>query len=256
MSDFAIRDDIIELFDRLVELQYSATKEIAEIEGKLANIHEADPKDVNASIALLQTKVMLGKADEGLVLAEQIWKQGGKITPVVEATYMDQLVALGLFDWCEVLLRPKLENGDFDLTLMYPTLFACATGLGSLELLERAANIEGTGDEGEILGYFVAHQREANLEEHFAKQQKEVNKLLRGKQCAYEVLLETERGWPELEIGVFCGGDSVDRYQIQGKIDKAQKDYYEELDVKPLDNLTTTIYDLKEHWPPQGPEYA
>ena len=73
MSDFAIRDDIIELFDRLVELQYSATKEIAEIEGKLANIHEADPKDVNASIALLQTKVMLGKADEGLVLAEQIW---------------------------------------------------------------------------------------------------------------------------------------------------------------------------------------
>ena len=255
MNLIAPNDDVIDLYEKLITLPYSAIKEISVIQANLSQIVQTRPDDISAKVALLKTYTMLGKAVEGIKLAENIWRQGGKIASYVEETYMELLISLGMYDWCLNLALPKFEK-EFDLEVVYPLVFNIAIGMGDLNLLERAAVKANLGLETETIKLFVKHQKDAGLETHFAKQQQLVNKLLRGKQTGYEVLVETERGWPELEIGVFVGGDSVDRYQLQVEIDKTQREYFEVERVTPLDNVMTTIYDIKEHWPPIGAEQS
>lgn len=253
MNIIAPQDDVIELYEKLITLPYSAVKDIGSIQNNLSKIVLSRPQDISAKVALLKTYAMLGNAVEGIKLAEQIWRQGGEIVSYVEETYMELLVSLGMYDWCLNLVLPKFEN-EFELDVIYPLIFNIAVGIGDLNLLERAVDKANLGEESEAVKLFIDHQRSAGLEKHFIKQQQLINAVLRGRQTGYEVLVETERGWPELEIGVFVGGDSVDRYQLQVEIDKVQREYYESEGVTPLDNIMTTIYDVKEHWPPTGPE--
>ncbi|MGD9639393.1 MAG: hypothetical protein AB7U85_10140 [Alphaproteobacteria bacterium] len=253
MNTSTPNDDVIDLYEKLITLPYSALREIGEVQSSLSRIIQARPQDISAKVAFLKTLTMLGNAAEGIKLAEQIWRQGGKIASYVEETYMELLISLGMYDWCLNLALPKFEK-DFDLEVIYPVIFNIAVGMGDLSLLERAAVKANLGTETETIKLFIKHQREAKLETHFAKQQQLINKILRGRQTGYEVLVETERGWPELEIGVFAGGDSVDRYQLQVEIDKTVREYYESENITPLDNVMTTVYDVKEHWAPIGPE--
>lgn len=245
-------DEIKRSIVSLASTTYAKVAEISEISNLLDNFLAKNPQNVTVAIYYLQTLVMLGKANDAINLAESIWNIGGSITKETEALYIYLLNSLCMFNYSKVLLEPKLKI-EFSEQQKYPNLISlfitCYTGIGDLNALNEITKLNGISNrQKQILKGFVTQMTADGAREHFIWQQKKINEVIYKKCSAYEVLLSADNGYPEIEIGVFAGGDSVDRYQLQRNVDKVYNDYYEIVGYTPLDNFMLTVYDIKEHW--------
>ena len=253
MEEKNINDDEIERsIATLASTTYAKVPEISRISNLLDDFLTKNPKNVTVAIYYLQTLVMLGKAPEAIALAESIWNIGGSISKETEALYIYLLNSLCMFNYSKVLLEPKFKIG-FEEQQKYPNLpslfITCYTGIGDLNILNEIAKLDGISDrQKQILKGFVTQMTEDGAKEHFIWQQRKIHEVIYKKCSSYEVLLSADNGYPEIEVGVFAGGDSVDRYQLQRNVDKVYNDYYEIVDHTPLDNFMLTVYDIKEHW--------
>ena len=245
-------DEITRNIVALESITYAKVPEISKISHLLDAFLTKNPKNVTIAIYYLQTLVMLGKTSEAIDLAEGIWNIGGSISRETEALYIYLLNSLCMFNYSKVLLEPKLKM-EFSEQQKYPNLpslfITCYTGIGDLNALSEIAKLNGISDrQKQILKGFVSQMTDDGAKEHFLWQQKKINEVIYKKCSAYEVLLSADNGYPEIEVGVFAGGDSVDRYQLQRNVDKVYNDYYEIVGHVPLDNFMLTVYDIKEHW--------
>ncbi len=237
----------------LLSIPFSNTTFISQKEELMERIIEKAPENhVAPLLALNLTKIMLGKTMEAIELSGRIWEMGGKISPDLEALMVYQLNSLGLFTRSLVLLKPKISmyaSARSEFPTFKSSILRCAVGLGDLDLLETIAKLEEFSSEKEMIETFVSHMDKRMLSQHFKTSQELMNKIAYGKQTGYEVSFDNTDGYPNLEIGVFIGGDSVDRYQLQNKLDDEYANYYIENKINPLDNFSFSVYDIKEHWP-------
>jgi hypothetical protein len=246
-----IEENVAKAMTKLSQLTFSHVEEIKELEIILKEALVKNPKNATIAISLLQAKVMLGKPREGIDLAENIWSVGGSISKRVEGLYISLLNSLCMFNHSKAILKSKIdkpltERNKFpDLPNL---LMTCYVGLGDIDTLKKISSLEEMGELGTMLEGFCDQIIEDGGKDHFTKQQKVLRKAMYGKCASYEVLLSDDEGYPEIEIGVFAGNDSVSRYQLQQKIDDAYNLYYNENGFIPLDNFLITVYDIKEHW--------
>ncbi|OPZ76694.1 MAG: hypothetical protein BWY78_01291 [Alphaproteobacteria bacterium ADurb.Bin438] len=243
--------ELVQAMIKLFRLPYSKINEISKIETMLKEVLIERPRNATIAISLLQAKVMLGKVEEAINLAENIWSVGGDISKKTESLYISLLNSLCMFNYSKVMLDNKL-NLNFEERVAIPDItnlfITCYTGLGDINSLMKVAHFEETGDKKEFLKDFC-HQMIANKsKDHFAFQQNKIHSVIFGKCSSYETLLTNENQKTEIEIGIFSGGSSVNRYQLQKQIDKVYNDYYETVNHSPIDNFLITVYDIKEHW--------
>lgn len=239
---------IIERFNYLSGLDYENVIEIDKISSQASDVINHDSSNLLARLLLLQTKLMLGKADDAMNLANDIWSRGGNIDDVSRSIFIGQLVDVGLFEWAKVLIDTIVKDDDFNFKLFYPPMLACAVGLGDFELLEKLSNHPENKEHSEMLYEFIEVHRMEGLDQLFSKQQKLLNNTLKGKQTAYEILITEERGFAEMEVGVFVGGESIERQVLQDKINKDVDIFYHKNSKVPLNNFITSIFDIKSHW--------
>ncbi len=194
---------------------------------------------------------MLGKTSEAVELLNRIWEMGENFSSILETLYIFQLNSAGLFSKSLVLLKPKMSlqvEARADLTGFKQSILKCAVGLGDLELMDKIADLEEFRDEQFMIKTFVEQMDKKMLTQHFKTQQELLNNAVSSKQSGYEVTFDSDDGYPTLDVGIFVGGDSVDRYQLQNDLDDIYSSYYIENNVNPLVNYSFAIYDIKEHW--------
>ena len=239
---------IIEKFNQLSEIDYSDVIGIDRISNQAFEMINLNSNNLQSKLLFLQTKLMLGKAKEAMVMANDIWASGGNIDDLSRSIFIGQLVDLGLFEWAKVLIDTIIKADDFNFRLFYPSILAYSIGIGDFETLELLANHPENNEHSEILSEFIEMQKTENLDVLFTKQQKMLNDILKGKQTSYEILLTNERGFAEIEVGVFVGGESIDRQILQDKINKDVDVFYHKNSKVPLNNFITSIFDIKSHW--------
>ena len=239
------------ILQELFAVPYTNVMYISARESQLEDIIKEDADNVSALLALLQAKIMLGKAEEGIALALRIWETGGQITKDEESLFIYQLNSLGMFSKSLALLKPKIslyQSARREYKDLKQALLRCAVGLGDLDLISKMAQLEEFAEEHSFLDAFALQMEKANLKQHFMKQQQLIEKLIYGKVAGYEVGGHLTKGYPQLEVALFVGGDSVDRYQLQQTITETFREYYGETKVDILDNFNYSIFYIQEHW--------
>ncbi len=239
---------VSEKFIQLSELDYSETQKIEQILNEAKNLMSQFPEIIPIRLLHLQTLLMLGKANEAMVAANNIWSKGGNIDDNSRSIFIGQLADLGLFEWAKILIDSIRKSEEFDFNLFFHPILATAIGLGDFELLEFLAANPQNIKYADLLDEFVQMQKIKQLDTLFTKQQKILNDVLKGRQTAYEIILDNDRGFAEFEVGVFVGGESLERQSLQDKINKDVDIFYHSNSKVPLNNFITSIFDIKSHW--------
>ncbi len=236
----------------LLSTPYSNTTFIEQREATMQTVVdtalEAHPAPL---IALTLTKIMLGKAEEAVSIANLAWEMGIEIPKILENIYIYELNALGLFSKSLVLLKPLItqsKNSREEISEFKNYILQCAIGLGDMDILSNISELEEFEQERTTIQTFIEQMSKKMLRQHFQAHQDLINKATFGKQVGYEVSFDTKDGYPSLELGIFMGGDSVDRYQMQQKLDKEYADYYSKSMISPLDNFSFSVFDIRQHW--------
>ena len=103
-------DQVLFLYTQLMNLPFSETETIMQIEQSLYQEHNANPQDRLAIIGLLQAEIMLGNRKKAQSFAYLLWDMGEGISLAEELLYINNLIDLGLLDMASELLKPRFEN--------------------------------------------------------------------------------------------------------------------------------------------------
>ncbi len=239
-----------ELYNKLIRTPYSASAEIGAIEWQLRRLRKQRPHDPETAVALLQSLVMQGKAEEAHDVAALAWGLRNKLQGGPRLTFMAQLAGLGLFDRVIDLGPDRLTDWGASTDLL-GLLIQAALGQGDLSLAHRALEINEWPLLQKLVGFEDALKK-ADLARFFRGHQGTVAEAMRDRFTDYFAgLIATEEG-VELAVRIYVHAEFQQRRSLEQRIDTALQHYYEEAGVDPHAHtplITTNVVDIAAQAP-------
>lgn len=246
MAEIAPEYNFIGLFEELMHLRYHQTPQIIEVEKLLYQELENNPDNLVGLVVMLQCQIMLGNASKAKSLAHKIWSIGGEISPLIESTYLNCLLNLGMLDMAMVLLKPHIANLAEDAEAFAAVIAKFAVMTGNLSLLEKliaspvGALYIGFSD-------FIEAYKTLNYAEHFKNVQKILFDNLKDSLCSYEYQLYFDRGFTDLEAVIYTTCPAMECADKAKELNQKIDGYFLSQQAKRLHNYSFKLYNILEH---------
>lgn len=228
MAEGSPAEVAVELYNRLVHLPPSEVAAIGQIEWRLRTLRQRRPSDARVGVALLQTLLLLGRAEDATRLSEQLWPARFAYEPQVSRTFASALAQLGQYERALALALPKGKvDGPLAREAELFAVSASAWGLGDLPLTRAALN---AGEVEHLRNAWISalDRLEARgIAPLFQGRQRIVREALSGRQCLMEIVpTPNEEGQIELVQYSYISGDRKERAKIEEAILLNLGDYY------------------------------
>ena len=175
--------------------------ELMSLENTLYQELSAHPDNVIGLTAMMNCQILLGNISKAKALAHKIWSIGGEILEVVEASYLDALVNLGLIDMAMALLKPRLSDlRNIGIFSKVTTKLAILTG--NLSVIEKIYGNQKNYELENLVNLIQAYQ-ELNYTEHFRHMQKMIFDYCKNYLAAYRYNVYIDRGFTDLESHIY-----------------------------------------------------
>lgn len=246
MNDIASSSyTFIGILDRLQHLSYDRKAELMSAENALYAELNQMPENLIGLIVMLRCQIMLGNIAKAKALVHKVWSIGGEIPPIIEYTYLNSLLDLGMFDMAIVLLQPRLAD-IVALGIFAPAAAKFAVMTGNFGIIEKlAANRETSyyGSLSDFIGVYTAMRYHT----HFKNIQKIVFEACKNKMAAFEYNIYFDRGITDLEAVIYSNGNSAECLQLSEDIEKKIEGYFLSAGTKRLNNYCLRIRNIAEH---------
>ncbi len=246
MSEFVSAGyNFIGILDRLRHLNYWEKTDLMSIENQLYAELNQSPDNIIGLTALLCSQMMQGNVAKSKALAHKIWSIGGEIPQIVEYTYLDSLLDLGLLDMAMVLLKPRLlDVSTLGIFASVAVKFAIMTG--NLALIEKLSASPETSYIGS-LSEFIGVYKQLKYGEHFKNVQKIILESCKSKMSGFEYHIYFDRGITDLEAVVYISGNEADCRNMLAETEKKINGYFLSAGVRRLNNYCLRIRGIAEH---------
>ncbi len=241
-------DQVLFLYTQLMNLPFSETETIMQIEQSLYQEHNANPQDRLAIIGLLQAEIMLGNRKKAQSFAYLLWDMGEGISLAEELLYINNLIDLGLLDMASELLKPRFENLSQNIENFFAIMLKFSIMSGNIYWLENLLKNPHAPYQEVEYGQIISHYKNYGYVEHFKNIMKIIQEKLKGKLCACEYNITGSKN-KDLEIFLYLGQDINEIEEIQKTVQEAINSYNKTVGIEKISNFNWTLYPIAEHFP-------
>lgn len=247
MTETTAAYNFIGILDRLQRMDWHRKADLMSIEDTLYAELNAAPDNLIGLIAMLRSRIMQGNVIKARALVHKIWSIGGEIPPIIEYTYLNSLLDLGMLDMAMTLLRPRLAD-IASVGFFAPAAAKFAVMTGNFNIIERlAANPETSYFDG--LSDFIGVYKKLQYTEHFKNMQKIIFETAKNKMAAFEYNVYFDRGITDLEAVVYIAGSAAECRELWQEIEKKINGYFVSGNIRRLNNYCLRIRNISEHPP-------
>ena len=247
MTETTVSYNFIGILDRLQHMDWHRKADLMSIEDNLYAELNAAPDNLIGLIVMLRCRIMQGNVIKAKALVHKIWSIGGEIPPVIEYTYLNSLLDLGMLDMAMTLLRVRLAEVA-SVGLFAPAAAKFAVMTGNFNIIEHlAANPETSYFGG--LSDFIGVYKQLQYTEHFKNMQRIIFETAKNKMASFEYNTYFDRGITDLEAVVYIAGNIAECQELWQEIEKKINGYFVSGNVKRLNNYCLRVRNISEHPP-------
>ena len=219
-------EEAVAIFNALTRFEPANVEEIARSEWRLRNLARQRPGDDVIGVARLQALVLLGRAQEAITLADQLWHRRNAMGPEQVATFVSIIAHLGMYErTAEIIEAIKASGGENVVEVSYDAAeIAVAWWAGDLDRL--SASRVGKTESGWRV--FIEEIKQTGLAPHLAGRQKIVREKLYGRQCFSQFVLSPGEGVPiEMAHFSYIAAPYDERVALEEEIQQALNGYFD-----------------------------
>lgn len=235
-----------EIFDKMLNLDYSRFDEIKSIETEIYAGLQKSPDNLDGLIILMNNQIMQGNRTKAQAIAYKIWEMGGSLSTLAELLYINNLLDIGLLEMASVMLKTRFEEIHNSIADFFPVMQKFALMTGNIALLDKinaCKEVEGTEDMQEICGLY----KELKCSEHLKNAQKIIIENLKDNLCSYEYAFYDDRGFTEIEITAYVNLDTAQSAKLEEVIEQKLTAYWTSSGQKRLNNIGLRVESIRNH---------